>query len=83
MDTNGRETVTDMRGGTKGTYCLMNHVYCVSLTYKTGLAKLKRKGLSPFFSYSVSLNKEIISISKLHGLFLINKNWSQLSSFHD
>ena len=45
MDTNGKETVTDMEGSTKGTCCKMNHVYHVSLPYKTELVRVKKEGV--------------------------------------
>ena len=49
MDTNGKETVTDMYGSTRGTVCTIDRVYHVSLPHKTELAKFKKEELRPFF----------------------------------
>ena len=49
MNTNGEEAVTVMSGNTRGTYCMINCVYHVSLPYKPELAKFKTKELPPFF----------------------------------
>ena len=43
MDTNGKETATDMEGDTEGTDCTINCVYHVSLPYKTELARFKKE----------------------------------------
>ena len=48
MDTNGKETVTDVHGSTKGTDCTISHVYYISLPHKTEPAKFKKEELLPF-----------------------------------
>ena len=78
MHTNGKETVTDKSGDTKGTDCTINCVYHVSLPYKTELAevkKKKKKGLASIFSYGFGLNRrDYFKIKTIWVLFFINKN---------
>ena len=71
MHTNGKETVTDMSGDTKGTDCTINCVYHVSLPYKTELAQFKRSclpfGLRCQFKQRDYFNMKTIWVQQFYG----------------
>ena len=70
MDTNGKETVTDVHGSTKGTGCTVNCVYHISLPHKAGLAKLKKGGVASLLNYRVSLyERDYFTIKNIWVLF--------------